>query len=373
MLLGVAYPLGLVRTGEELGSGRRAVQLTPLGRYILAAGPTPQPRPAFPQFLFVQPNFEVIAYRQGLTPLLVGRLSRFAWWSQIGAAMELRLTRESIVLGLDSGLSAEAMIETLTRHSQRALPAGVVDAVRTWATRRERVTYYAAATLIEFGSQTDRDAALASWPAGDGRREQEPPVAVSERFLLVSNEPMIPFDRFRMAGSRDYRRPPEVCMSIEPDGVSMVLDPSRSDLLIDAELTRFADERPSGGKGADAIRRRFVVGAASLRRGLDRGLTLQDLAEWYRRRTGGEIPPAVQLLLTAIPTPAGPRVPSLKASRLRVLTLPGAGLLDGLLQHPATSPWLGDRLGPTAVVVPDEHLESLRKALKELGIAFESD
>jgi hypothetical protein len=34
-----------------------------------------------------------------------------------------------------------------------------------------------------------------------------------------------------------------------------------------------------------------------------------------------------------------------------VLTLPNPEFLDGLLQHPATSPWPGDRLGPTAVVV----------------------
>src|SRR6202044_4263667 len=51
ILLGAAYPLGLVRAAEERGTGRRAVQLTPLGRYILAAGPTPTPRPAFEQFL----------------------------------------------------------------------------------------------------------------------------------------------------------------------------------------------------------------------------------------------------------------------------------------------------------------------------------
>ncbi len=395
ILLGVAYPLGLVRAGEESDSGRRTVQLTPLGRYVLAAGPTPPPRPTFEQFLFVQPNFEMIAYRQGLTPLLVGRLSRFAWWSQIGAALELRLTRESVVLGLDSGLTADAMLEILTRHGQRALPAGVVDAVRTWATRRERVTYFAAATLIEFTSSADRDAALAAWPSasgsGDGRagrereRDHEPPAAVGDRFLLVDDEQSIPFDRFRMAGSRDYRRPPEVCMTVQPDGVSMVLDPTRSDLLIDAELVRFADEHPTAGKGAsgdlalasssasDAIRRRFVVSVASLRRGLDRGLTPQDLADWYLRRTGGEIPPAVRLLQTALPSSMASRVPRLQAARMRVLILPGPGLLDGLLQHPATSPWLGERLGPTAVVVPDEHVDSLRSALGELGLAIDFD
>ena len=210
VLLGAAYPLGLVRAAREDGSGRLVVQLTTTGRYVLAMGPTPPPRATFEQFLFVQPNFEVIAYRQGLTPQLAGRLSRFAWWSQIGAALELKLTRESIVLGLDGGLTAEAILETLTRHSQRALPAGVTDAVTNWASRRERVTYYAAATLIEFGSSSERDLALAFWPASD----LAAPIAVAERFLLVEDEKTVPFDRLRLISSRDYRRPPEiVCLS----------------------------------------------------------------------------------------------------------------------------------------------------------------
>ena len=32
-------------------------------------------------------------------------------------------------------------------------------------------------------------------------------------------------------------------MTVEPDGVTMALDPARSDLLVDAELARFADEQ----------------------------------------------------------------------------------------------------------------------------------
>ncbi len=72
ILLGAAYPLGLVRAAEQDVTRKRLVQLSPLGRYVLALGPAPPPRPAFDQFLFVQPNFELIAYRQGLTPQLVG-------------------------------------------------------------------------------------------------------------------------------------------------------------------------------------------------------------------------------------------------------------------------------------------------------------
>ncbi len=366
VLLGAAYPLGLVRAAEEQGSGRLVVQLSPLGRYVLALGPTPPARATFEQFLFVQPNFEVIAFRQGLTPQLVGRLSRFAWWSQIGAALELKLTRESIVHGLDGDISPDALLATLTRHSQRPLPPGVTDAVKNWATRRERVTYYAATTLIEFGSSTERDAALAFWPASD----LTAPLAVGERFLLVEDEKSVPFDRLRLISSRDYRRPPECCVMVEPDGVTLTLDPARSDLLVEAELVRFADllPEPHAERGSPAMRR-FRVTASSLRRGLHRGMPAPQIVEWYTRRTGGEVPPAVRLLLAAKTA----RIPKLKAARVLVLHLPTPELLDGLFQHPATGRWLGERLGPTAVVIADEHLPLLQNALKELEIQLDAD
>ena len=237
VLLGAAYPLGLVRAAEEDGSGRLVVQLTDRGRYVLAMGPTPPPRATFEQFLFVQPNFEVIAYRQGLTPQLAGRLSRFAWWSQIGSALELKLTRESIVLGLDWGLTAEAILDVLTRHSQRALPPGVTDAVKNWASRRERVTYYAAATLIEFGSSSERDLALTFWPTS----EFAAPLVVAERFLLVEDEKTVPFDRLRL------------------DQLAR-LSPAAGDLRAGRARRRDADTRPGsvgpiGGSRARAVRR----------------------------------------------------------------------------------------------------------------------
>ncbi len=102
---------------------------------------------------------------------------------------------------------------------------------------------------------------------------------------------------------------------------------------------------------------------------MNRGVHPQQLAEWYERRTGGEIPPAVRLLLA----PRTSRIPPLKAVRLTVLNLPSSELLDGLLQHPATRPWLGDRLGSKSVAIPDENLPSLQKALRELGISLEAE
>jgi hypothetical protein len=281
--------------------------------------------------------------------------------------LELKLTRESIVRGLESGLPPEAVIETLTRHSERLLPPAVIDAIKTWATRRERVTYYAAVTLIEFGSRIDRDAALDAWPA----RDQAAPLAVAERFMLVEDERTVPFDRLRLTSSRDYRRPGEVCVLVEPDGVTLALDPARADLLIEAELTRFADpvpdQEPVHGRPSVPALRRFLISPASLRRGMSRGMSPADLTEWFARRTGGEIPPALQLLLLV----KASRVPPLKSAHLVVLNVPSVALLDGLLQHPATNPMLGVRLGPTAVTVPDGQLVPLQTALKELEIKLE--
>jgi hypothetical protein len=370
LLLGAAYQLGLVRGAEEQGSRRPAVQLTALGRYVLALGSPPPPRPSFEHFLFVQPNFEIVAYRQGLNPGLIGALVRFAHCTQIGAALELKLTAESVYRGLEGGLTERSILERLARHSARPLPASVTEALRTWSERRERITYHAAATLIEFASREDLEVGLALWP-GESRR----PLMISDRLLLVEDETAIPFQRFRLAGSRDYRRAPEACLEVEPDGVTLSLDLARSDLLVDAELSRFADERastpgsllPEERDSPGNPRRRFVVSPASLARAAENGFSPALLAHWYVRRTSSEMPPAVRLLLAA----ASPRQAPLVARRPLILQAPSAQWLDGLLQHPATRPHLGPRLGPTTAIIPDLAVAPFRRALESLGLALE--
>ena len=359
ILLGPAYQLGLVRAARDVPGHRRVVQLSPLGRYALALGPPPPARAVFDHFLFVQPNFEMIAYRQGLTPALIGQLGRFAEWSRVGAALELKLTPGSVYRGLEGGLTYEDMMIRLGKHSQRALPAGVAESIRSWSDRRERVTYYAAATLIEFASAEDLETALTSWPT----TTRVAPVRAGERLLLVEDETTIPFGRLRLAGSRDYRRPPEACIEVEPDGVTLALDLGRSDLLVDAELARFADEMPADASAGDP-RRRFVVTRESLSRGAEDDLSEPALGRWFAKRTGTDIPAAIRLLLHA----GSGRSQPLTTSRPIILRSPTAELLDGLLQHPATRHLLGERLGPTAIILDDRSLDLLRPALLDLGL-----
>lgn len=370
LLLGAAAPLGLVRAGEERESRRVVVQLTPLGRYVLAMAPPPTPRPVIDHFLFVQPNLEMIAYREGLNPRLVGELSRFAWWTKIGAALELKLSQESVVLGLESGVTPSQMIEVLSRHSQRPLPGLIADAITRWAGRREQLSVYIAATLLEFSSREERDQALAAWNAPDPQAF----LPVAERLLLVENPQLVPTDRIISKGSRDYRLPPEKCITVEPDGVTLALDPARSDLLIDAELSRIADEnqretlgRSSDRAGSQAEVRRYLVSRASLERAAGMGVTPAQITDWFVRRTGRPPTPALKLLLR--PVQAGPTV--LPARRMLVVVTPTAEMADGLIQHPATSDLIGERLGPTALSLPEDALEPMRQALHELGFALE--
>lgn len=366
MLLGAAYQFGLVRAAEEVDGRRRVVQLTPLGRYVLAVGPPPPARPKFEHFLFVQPNFEIIAYRQGLNPGLIGQLSRFARLIQSGAALELRLTAESVYHGLEGGLSPREMLDRLAVHSQRPLAASVAEAVKTWAERRERVTYYASATLIEFASDSDLEKALHDWPAEGSAT----PMKVSDRLLLIEEESAIPYQRFRTTGSRDYRRPAEKCVEVEDSGVILTLDLAHSDLLVNAELARFTDELSpnSASRAAENPRRRFRVTRESLARGAEAGLTAAALTHWYLSRTGSPIPPSVRMMLLA----GTSRVPPLQADRPLVLHTPSAEILDGLLQHPETYKLLGDRLGATAVIVADENAQALEAALSRLGLTLEA-
>ena len=368
VLLGASYQFGLVRAAEELEGGRTLIQITEMGRYVLRLGPPPAPREGFEKFLYVQPNFEVIAYRQGLTPREIGRLARFARFARVGGALELKLTPESVYQGLEGGLTADEVMEYLSRHGSKALAISVVDAIRTWSERRERVTYHANATLIEFATPEALEQALLAWE--ESAPGEKKPTRINERMLLAADERLIPFSRFRQISARDYRREPEVCVTVEEDGVTLFLDPERSDLFIDAELAKFTEELPL--EKADAMRavprRRFQVTVDSIARGLNEGVTPRSLEQWFARRAGSYAPAAVSLLVAAASRPKTVFL----AERAVILKATTGELLDGLVQHPETASLLGTRLGPTAMIVPADSIAALKKTLESLGFEFDS-
>src|SRR5204862_326986 len=101
-LLGLGHQLRLVRPARHQQD--LWARLTPWGRALAeGAKSLPPLRPAVEQTLIVQPNLEIVLFRQGLTPGLIARLSRVAEWKALGLACTLTLTAESVYRGLESG------------------------------------------------------------------------------------------------------------------------------------------------------------------------------------------------------------------------------------------------------------------------------
>ncbi len=355
-LLGLAYQLRLLRAARD-ADGEWVVSLSALGRWVLGIGPAPPPAPAYPQTLLVQPNLEILAYRQGLTPELIAGLSRFAAWTSLGSACTLQLRPESVYRALEAGETFESIVQLLTRHGMKATPAAVLDSLKTWANKRERIGVYPSAVLLEFACAEHLAEALS---------RGLPAVRLSDRLAVVAREADVNFQMFRLTGTRDYGLPPEKCVDVEPDGVTLTIDLARSDLLLETEVQRFAEPVPGNGtprpEKDGAGRRQYRLTPESLAAGKASGVGLAGLESWFVQRSGQPLSPAARLLLT------GGETPPLELRRLCVVQVPTRELADGLVQWPGTRGLIVERLGPTALVVAEENAEALRERLRGLGV-----
>jgi hypothetical protein len=349
-LLGVAFPLRLVQATRDSAGGLHQVRLSPMGRWLLGVGPMPEALPAFPRTLLVQPNLEIIAYRQGLTPALIGRLTHFASWKTLGAACTLQLEPETVYRALESGETFDSIRGALEQHGTRATPPAVLDLLRTWSNKRDRITVYPAAALMEFNTPEDLNEALARGLPG---------IRVADTVAVVPSEDAIEYRHFRLTGTRDYALPPERCVSVEPDGVTLTVDLARSDLMLETELPRFAeplDRSSANGK------RQYRLTPASLR---SSEWTLPTLEAWFQQRAGQPVSAAARLLLT------GPQGPPASLRKHLVLHVAAPEIADGLMQWPITRALIEERLGPTSLSVADENLDALRQRLRALGVTVE--
>jgi hypothetical protein len=347
-VLGLLFPLRLVQAARD-EAGAWVVRLSPLGRGLLGLAELPATVPPFPQTLLVQPNLEILAYRQGLTPALVARLAHFAAWEGLGAACLLQLQPDTVYRALEAGFTFETILQTLEHHGTRAVPGPVIDSLRTWANKRDRITIYPSAALLEFGSGEELNEALA---------RGMPAVRLTDRLALVPHDDDIDFKHFRLTGTRDYGLAPEKCVSVEADGVTLTIDLSRSDLLLETELPRFALPLDRGANG----RRQYRLTPASLAAAREAGMSVPQLEAWFGQRTGGPLSAAARLLIGAAQAPT----PELR--RHLVMHVATPELADGLVQWPQTRALIEERLGATALSVAETNVERLREQLRELGV-----
>lgn len=349
-LLGVAYPLRLVEAAHAEAGW--SVRLSDLGRHILAGGPDPAAPPVFPQTLLVQPNAEVLAYRQGLTPALIGTLSRFARWKGIGAACTLELTPEQTYRGLESGLTLPMVLQTLARHATRPVPSSVADLLQRWANKRDRITAYTSAVLVEFPTPADLDAAV---------NRGIVTIRLTDRIAMTADGKEPGLSQLRLIGNRDYEGKPQKCVTVGDDGVTLTVDAAQADLLLEAEIRRYADPLAADSPSF----RRFRMTPQTLGRAAEVGPAVADIDAWFYDRTGSPLSPAGRLFLV------GWQLPPLTTARELLVRFPTPEVADGVMQWPETRHLVAERLGPTAVVVADENLDALRAALAEVGVILE--
>jgi hypothetical protein len=346
-LLGVAYHLRLVQVARDAdGPG---VRLAPTGRWLLGIGEATALETPYTRTLLVQPNLEVLAYRQGLSAGLLARLTRCAEWKSLGAACTLQLGPETVYRALEAGETFESIRLTLEQHATRAVPATVLDSLRTWSDKRERITVYPSATLLEFASAAELDEAMARGLSG---------IRVSDRLAVVISEEAIDFRHFRLTGTRDYALPPEQCVTVAPDGITLTVDVARSDLLLETELPRFAEQPRTGTDG----RRIYRLTPASLAAARTGGMTVPILEAWFQQRTGQSLSPAARLLL------GGAQGPPPRLQHHLVLHVASEEIADGLMQWPETRALIAERLGPTALAIAEADVAPLRERLRETGI-----
>jgi hypothetical protein len=254
---------------------------------------------------------------------------------------------------LESGLTAAAIQQTLNRHASKPVPATVNDLLRRWAEKRERLSLFPSAVLVEFQTPADLDEAM---------RRGLVSLRVTERIGLTDDGSEPDFKQLRLIGNRDYDAKPQPCLHIAADGVTLQLETAQSDLPFEADIQQIAEPIQNDPPGL----RRFRLTPESLRRAAKLGWTEAQLNQWFEVRANQGLPAAARLLWNWPVQPEG------RTAEVFILEVESEIIADGLLQWPATARWIQRRLGPTALVVDPVHWPALQQQLADLRTGQES-
>jgi hypothetical protein len=291
----------------------------------------------------------VLAFRQCLTPVLIAKLTRLATWKRLGAACTLELNAEQMYRGLESGLTLAGVLQTLNQHGTKPVPPVVADLLQRWTNKRERLSVYPSATLVEFLSSFDLDSAVARGLVA---------LRISDRIGLCSDGADPDFKHLRLLGNRDYDLKPSKCITVEADGLTLRVDTAQADLLMETEINRIAELRieQSGSY------RQFEVTPQKLCSAIANGWALADIETWFFNRTGLGMPASAKLFALATTAEA------IGVQRRIVLQLPTEELTNGLMQWPVSGPLVSERLGPKRIAVDFDNLEPLREVMTGIGL-----
>lgn len=361
-LRGPLFQLGFVEVAEDSGSRSEVLfRLTPLGHDALynRLRPTAENRvapvdqePAAGAWV-VQANGDVVVYLDRATPRQLTFLARIARRQPgTGLVATYRITQESVYTGLEGGLSLAEVQEQLERGAVQPVPAPLKRNLEDWAARREKLSVYPLAEVLQYPDRASRDAALRS------RKVEGEPVA--DTFLLRT----APLKRsvLQDAVVIDYRQPPPRCWDVAETG-ELTFHLDAADFFAEHELANWAE--PTEDPTRWRVTRESVERAAQ--GGWDGPRILQRLAE--RCRT--TLPPLLETTIRNW-TRRGGSVSAALARQL-VLQVAGHDAAEALWGSSAFKGFFRTRLGPHTFLVAESREAELLGLLEQHGFVIGDD
>lgn len=366
---GPLFHLGLVALARDPGQQKTdptLFRLTPLGCTVLydsfrataktVAEALPlvvQDKPCW----VVQPNFDVVVYLDRASAARLAFIERIgARKPASGATALYHLTRDTIYTALESGIGPDTLLDTLSRGCEYPLPENIRQTLSDWAARREQLSVYLMADVLEFADQQTRDVALAK-KAGSG-------VAVGERYVLLSGPQRKRGLSTRISRTVDYVSPPTRCLSVSEEGAIHVTKQG-GDLLVEGEMTAWAESDATKSK-------HWYITRHSVERALKTGWTADSIIANLKQRVQRDLPP---LLLIAIRAWAGVRTLPTAVAVATDLVLQVADLevARAIAGSPLLQPYVRKRIGRQTFLVKSETVDVFCGKLAEFGLQVGSD
>jgi Helicase conserved C-terminal domain len=369
-MTGPLVHLGLVELACAPGQKRAAptlFSLTHLGRVVLydalrsfqsstVAAPAVARLQHDERCWVVQPNFDVVVYLDRASATHLAFIERIAERKpSTGATALYHLTRDAVYAALESGIAARTLYDTLHDASAYPLPDNVQQMLQEWAARRERLTVYRTADLVEFADQAARDAALATQAlAGQ---------PVGERFIVLSRHMRHATAAASASRAVDYCAAPVRCLQVAEDG-TVHIRRTHADLLVRGEVAAWADP------GADEDHWRLT--RTSVQRAVKAGWTAASMIENLSQRAQQPVP---ALLIVAIRAWAGERAlpKAVAVASDMLLQIADPTVAHAIATSTLLQPYLRGQLGPQTFLVRRDTASELQRQLVELGLHVGSD
>lgn len=305
----------------------------------------------------VQPNFDVIAFLDRASPARLAFLERIAERKPSeGVTALYHLTRETVYAGLESGIEASTLVETLSQGCDYPLPDNIRQTLTDWAERREQLSVYRASSVLEFPDQLSRDAQLA--------KKQSVGTPIGDRFLVLHGQQRMKSLSVLVSQTLDYYGPPSRCLKATEDG-RLTLDQTRADFLVRGELSSWAE--PAADNSLQ-----WQVTRGSIQRAIRTGWTADRVIDSLSQRLQNKLPPLLEVAIRAWAKPRTQFTTVGVATDL-ILQIADRQVAHAIGGSPLLKPYLRSRLGPQTFVVDRQLLKELRKKLEGLGLEIGSD